>query len=216
MTLDFPRAETVAPAKGVFIDNLWQPLASGRTIPVVAPAEGVVFAEIAAGGAAEVAAAAAATAAATATATAAAAADSAAAAATAAELQKVVARCRSRSREQHRATTLSPAGWGVLWGDGAVDSNAARRAASAASLASLAGVLRVHPRQHRVVARCRCEVAQQHKATTSGAVAVAVVPRSRGLVRAGARGFRRPRSGVACRARRAAGACRGFPCQALL
>ncbi len=57
MTLDFPRAETVAPAKGVFIDNLWQPLASGRTIPVVAPAEGVVFAEIAAGGAAEVAAA---------------------------------------------------------------------------------------------------------------------------------------------------------------
>ena len=57
MTLDFPRAETVTPAKGVFIDNLWQPLASGRTIPVVAPAEGVVFAEIAAGGAAEVAAA---------------------------------------------------------------------------------------------------------------------------------------------------------------
>ncbi|MEI4473002.1 aldehyde dehydrogenase family protein [Frigidibacter sp. MR17.24] len=52
MTLDFPRAARVTPAKGVFIDNEWRAVA--RTIPVVAPAEGVVFAEIAAGGAAEI------------------------------------------------------------------------------------------------------------------------------------------------------------------
>ena len=41
-------------AKGVFINNRWRPAASGKTIPVVAPAEGVVFAAIAAGDAADV------------------------------------------------------------------------------------------------------------------------------------------------------------------
>ncbi len=43
-----------SPAKGVFINNRWQPGASGKTIPVVAPAEGEVFASIAAGNAADV------------------------------------------------------------------------------------------------------------------------------------------------------------------
>ncbi|WP_294641144.1 aldehyde dehydrogenase family protein [uncultured Aureimonas sp.] len=49
-------AHTKAPeaAKGVFIDNRWHAPASGRTVPVVAPAEGTVFAEIAAGGAEDV------------------------------------------------------------------------------------------------------------------------------------------------------------------
>ena len=41
-------------AKGVFINNNWRPGASGKTIPVVAPAEGAVFAAIAAGDAADV------------------------------------------------------------------------------------------------------------------------------------------------------------------
>lgn len=36
-------------AKGVFIANRWRPAASGRTLPMIAPAEGVTFAEIAAG-----------------------------------------------------------------------------------------------------------------------------------------------------------------------
>ncbi len=40
----------MSPAKGVFINNCWSPTTSGRTIPVVAPAEGKVFAEIGAGG----------------------------------------------------------------------------------------------------------------------------------------------------------------------
>ena len=40
---------TTAPAKGIFINNRWQPGASGETIQVVAPAEGFAFAEIAAG-----------------------------------------------------------------------------------------------------------------------------------------------------------------------
>ena len=40
----------VIPAKGTFIANVWAPAASGRTLPVIAPAEGVVFAAIAAGG----------------------------------------------------------------------------------------------------------------------------------------------------------------------
>ncbi len=39
-----------SPAKGVFIDNSWTPAASQKTLPVVAPAEGKVFAAIAAGG----------------------------------------------------------------------------------------------------------------------------------------------------------------------
>ena len=37
------------PAKGVFIANAWAPAASGRTLPVVAPAEGAAFTAIAAG-----------------------------------------------------------------------------------------------------------------------------------------------------------------------
>ena len=36
-------------AQGVFIDNQWCPAASGRTLPMIAPAEGVAFASIAAG-----------------------------------------------------------------------------------------------------------------------------------------------------------------------
>ena len=39
----------VPAAQGVFIDNAWRPAASGRTLPIVAPAEGEVFAAIAAG-----------------------------------------------------------------------------------------------------------------------------------------------------------------------
>jgi len=45
---------SITPAKGVFINNRWQPGASGETIPVVAPADGEVFASIAAGNAADV------------------------------------------------------------------------------------------------------------------------------------------------------------------
>jgi aldehyde dehydrogenase (NAD+) len=41
--------DTVVPAKGVFIDNEWRPAHSGRSIPVVSPADGRVFAAIAAG-----------------------------------------------------------------------------------------------------------------------------------------------------------------------
>lgn len=44
----------VQPAKGVFIDNRWQPARSGRVIDVHAPAEGAVFAQIAAGSAEDV------------------------------------------------------------------------------------------------------------------------------------------------------------------
>ncbi|WP_420847953.1 aldehyde dehydrogenase family protein [Nitratireductor luteus] len=40
----------IAASKGVFIDNRWSPAASGKEIDVVAPAEGRVFARIAAGG----------------------------------------------------------------------------------------------------------------------------------------------------------------------
>lgn len=39
----------VMPAKGVFINNGWRPAASGRVLDVYAPAEGRVFAQIAAG-----------------------------------------------------------------------------------------------------------------------------------------------------------------------
>jgi aldehyde dehydrogenase (NAD+) len=45
---------TNSPAKGVFINNRWQPGASGETIEVVAPAEGKVFATITAGNAVDV------------------------------------------------------------------------------------------------------------------------------------------------------------------
>ena len=43
-------AHVTPPAKGVFIDNRWRPAASGRSLPMIAPAEGVAFAAIAAGG----------------------------------------------------------------------------------------------------------------------------------------------------------------------
>ncbi|MFM2423448.1 MAG: hypothetical protein RL291_1978 [Pseudomonadota bacterium] len=46
--------QSIARAKGVFIDNAWREARTGRTIPVFAPAEGKVFAEIAAGGAADI------------------------------------------------------------------------------------------------------------------------------------------------------------------
>lgn len=44
----------VTPAKGVFINNAWRPAASGRVLDVYAPAEGRVFAQIAAGTAPDV------------------------------------------------------------------------------------------------------------------------------------------------------------------
>lgn len=47
-------SQVVSAAKGVFIDNDWRPAASGRTVSIVAPAEGIVFAEIAAGDAEDV------------------------------------------------------------------------------------------------------------------------------------------------------------------
>ncbi len=50
----YPRAAAVLPAKGAFINNEWVPVESGRVVEVVAPAEGYVFAEIGAGGAADV------------------------------------------------------------------------------------------------------------------------------------------------------------------
>ena len=45
---------TTTPAKGVFINNRWQPGASGQTLPVFAPAEGRAFASIASGNAADI------------------------------------------------------------------------------------------------------------------------------------------------------------------
>ncbi|MFH1343953.1 MAG: aldehyde dehydrogenase family protein [Pseudomonadota bacterium] len=44
----------VQPSKGVFIDNRWRPSKSGRVIDVYAPAQGTVFAQIAAGGAEDI------------------------------------------------------------------------------------------------------------------------------------------------------------------
>jgi aldehyde dehydrogenase (NAD+) len=44
-------SDTITAAKGVFIDNRWQAASTGRTIDIVAPADGRVFAQIAAGGA---------------------------------------------------------------------------------------------------------------------------------------------------------------------
>jgi aldehyde dehydrogenase (NAD+) len=52
--LDKPEKTSIRPAQGVFIDNAWRASASGRTIPVFAPAEGVIFAELAAGSAADI------------------------------------------------------------------------------------------------------------------------------------------------------------------
>ncbi len=53
MTIQTPsRSDTpILPAQGVLIANRWQPAASGRTLDVIAPADGQVFAQIAAGGA---------------------------------------------------------------------------------------------------------------------------------------------------------------------
>jgi aldehyde dehydrogenase (NAD+) len=51
--LDQPAAP-IPPARGVFIDNRWLPSASGRTLDVVAPAEGQPFAQIASGNAADI------------------------------------------------------------------------------------------------------------------------------------------------------------------
>lgn len=42
-----PGSSRVQAAKGVYVDNAWRPPATGQVIPVVAPAEGVAFAEIA-------------------------------------------------------------------------------------------------------------------------------------------------------------------------
>ncbi len=42
------------PARGIYIDNGWQPGASGKTIDVLAPADGLRFAQIAAGSAVDV------------------------------------------------------------------------------------------------------------------------------------------------------------------
>jgi aldehyde dehydrogenase (NAD+) len=48
------RAAAMESARGVFIDNRWRPSASGRTVDVYAPAEGIAFAQIAAGNAADI------------------------------------------------------------------------------------------------------------------------------------------------------------------
>ncbi len=45
---------TPVSAQGVFISNQWRPGDSGNTIEVVAPADGKIFASIAAGNAADV------------------------------------------------------------------------------------------------------------------------------------------------------------------
>jgi aldehyde dehydrogenase (NAD+) len=54
MNYAYARAAEIRAAKGAFINNEWVPVSTGRTVPVVAPAEGVVFAEIAASGPADV------------------------------------------------------------------------------------------------------------------------------------------------------------------
>lgn len=54
MADEYPRKIDVQPEQGCFINNRWQPSASGRSLPVVAPAEGVVFAKIAAGNASDI------------------------------------------------------------------------------------------------------------------------------------------------------------------
>src|SRR6476646_8745972 len=45
---------SIARAKGVFINNAWSDASSGQSLPVIAPAEGRQFAEIAAGDAIDV------------------------------------------------------------------------------------------------------------------------------------------------------------------
>lgn len=54
MSDHYPRAADILPAKGCFINNRWEKVSSGKTVPVVAPAEGVIFAEISASGAQDV------------------------------------------------------------------------------------------------------------------------------------------------------------------
>ncbi len=48
------RHPKIRPADGIFIANAWRKGSTGRTIPVHAPAEGVIFAELAAGSAADI------------------------------------------------------------------------------------------------------------------------------------------------------------------
>jgi aldehyde dehydrogenase (NAD+) len=48
------RPAAMESARGVFIDNCWRPSASGRTVDVYAPAEGIAYAQIAAGNAADI------------------------------------------------------------------------------------------------------------------------------------------------------------------
>ena len=50
MIIEHERASTILEAKGCFINNRWEAVSTGRTIPVVAPLRGLVFAEIAASG----------------------------------------------------------------------------------------------------------------------------------------------------------------------
>ncbi|MFT6672248.1 MAG: aldehyde dehydrogenase (NAD+) [Afipia broomeae] len=50
MNVEFKAAQ----AQGIFFNNRWRPASTGKSIPVVAPADGVVFAEIAAGDAADI------------------------------------------------------------------------------------------------------------------------------------------------------------------
>jgi aldehyde dehydrogenase (NAD+) len=52
--LDKPARSTITKAQGVFIDNAWRKGSTGRTVPVQAPAEGVVFAELTAGSAVDI------------------------------------------------------------------------------------------------------------------------------------------------------------------
>ena len=52
--MNAPGFVNAAVSDGVFIDNAWRPSASGRTLDVVAPGDGQVFARIAAGNAADV------------------------------------------------------------------------------------------------------------------------------------------------------------------
>ncbi|OYR13382.1 aldehyde dehydrogenase family protein [Brucella thiophenivorans] len=54
MSFHYPRASKILPAKGCFINNRWEKVSSGKTVDVVAPAEGIVFAEISASGAEDV------------------------------------------------------------------------------------------------------------------------------------------------------------------
>ena len=54
MAENYPREAGLRPAQGCFINNRWEPSSSGAALPVIAPAEGVIFAEIAAGNAQDV------------------------------------------------------------------------------------------------------------------------------------------------------------------